>query len=62
MTQAEKIEKMLNEQSTSEGAMKVDPEFSHPYGMGYDHIIKEKASMAIDNKKLWNNQLMDHLV
>jgi len=32
-----------------------------PYNFGFDHIIKKKADL-INNKKFYNNKMMDNLV
>jgi hypothetical protein len=39
----------------------VDEEFNLPFGFGYDHIIKEKGDL-MNNKKFYNNIMMDQLV
>lgn len=55
------IEILKSEKKAQIPPIKIESEFSLPYGFGFDHIIKEKID-SINDQKFKNNQLMDELV
>ena len=59
----DKVRRLMNTASSSANPndTKIEPEFSLPFGLGFDHIIKSKMDL-INNNKFKNNKLMDELV
>ena len=59
--QNEIFELMRDQKSNEQLNFNIDQELHLPFGLGFDHIIKEKKDF-ISNNKFHNNKVMDELI